>query len=86
MPKVSDPNPLICTACQYAVQYADSLLQSNKTEAEIVKALEQLCNIAPSTLKAQCTSLIDEYGKYVIELLIQFGGDPNKICQAIKLC
>ena len=80
------PNPLLCTGCQYAVQFADNLLQKNATEAQIIKGLEELCVIAPSSIKQQCTSLIDQYGRYVIELLVQFGGDPNKICKAIRLC
>ena len=88
------------------MQYADTLLQNNQTDAQIVKgnyflfpvfekaificisilALEDLCILAPATLKSQCKSLIDEYGVYVVELLVQFGGDPNKICKAVKLC
>ena len=80
------PNPLLCTGCQYAVQYAENLLQNNATETQIVKALEELCKVAPESLKAQCTTLIDQYGRYVVELLVQFGGDPIKVCTAIRLC
>lgn len=34
---LKDPNPVVCTLCQYFVQYADTLLQNNQTDAQIVK-------------------------------------------------
>ena len=68
------------------MQYAETLLKNNATEAQIIKSLEMVCNLAPSSLKAECSALIEQYGPNIIELLIQFGGDPKKVCGAIKLC
>jgi saposin len=79
-------DPTLCTLCQYVVQYAETLLKNNASEAQIIKSLELVCNLAPSALKAECNSLIAQYGQYIVELLIQFGGDPKKVCSAIKIC
>ncbi len=32
-------DPPLCILCQYAVQYADTLLENNATEAQIIKGL-----------------------------------------------
>lgn len=78
-------NPVYCTICQYAVQFLDNELKNNSTEGAIEKALEIVCEIAPPSLKPECQSIINTYGIYLIEILIQFG-DPTKVCEAIKLC
>jgi len=78
-------NPIYCTVCEYAVQFLDSELKNNKTEAAVVAALDNVCKIVPPSLKDQCNSLITTYGTYLVQLLIQFA-DPLKVCQAIKLC
>lgn len=78
-------NDLYCTVCQYVVQYLDVVLQNNKTEAAITNALETVCKLTPSSLRDKCQNLIDTYGIYLVQLLVQFA-DPLKVCQAIKLC
>jgi saposin len=78
-------NTVYCTVCQYAVQFLDNELKNNKTEAAVVSALDKVCGIVPATLRDQCNSLIQTYGVYLVELLVQFA-DPTKVCQAIKLC
>jgi saposin len=88
-PAVVEPiiskNTVYCTVCQYAVQFLDSELKNNKTEAAVVSALDKVCGIVPAALRDQCNSLIQTYGVYLVELLVQFA-DPTKVCQAIKLC
>ena len=38
-PKQVKADPPLCTLCQYAVQYAETLLKNNATEAQIIKAM-----------------------------------------------
>ena len=45
-----------------------------------------VCNLAPGSLKTQCTALIDQFGPTIIELLIKFGNDSKKVCETIKIC
>lgn len=78
-------NELYCTVCQYAVQFLDYELKNNRTEQAVVSALDKVCKIAPSSLRDQCDALINSYGVYLVQLLIEFA-DPLKVCQAIKLC
>jgi saposin len=78
-------NPVYCTICEYAVQFLDVELKKNNTEEAIEKALKEVCKVAPKSSRTQCESIVNSYGLYLIELLIQFA-DPTKVCQAIKLC
>lgn len=77
--------PIYCTVCQYAVQFLDHELANNKTESAVVNALDKVCKIAPASLRDQCDALINSYGVYIVQLLIELA-DPLKVCQAIKLC
>ena len=79
-------DPPLCTLCEFVVTYADNLLQKNQTEQQIVKSLELVCNLAPGSLKTQCTALVEQFGPTIVELLIKFGNDSKKICQEIKIC
>jgi hypothetical protein len=47
---------------------------------------EGVCNLAPGSLKTECTALVDQFGPMIVQLLVQFGNDPKKICEAIKIC
>jgi saposin len=85
MPKIESKNAVVCTICQYVVEFLDTQLKNNKTEAAIEHALENVCKIAPSSLRPQCTSLVDQYGIYLVELLIELA-DPLKVCQVANLC
>ena len=52
---------------------------------EITQALEEVCTLMPSSIKAQCVTVINTYGPYVIELMAQ-EMKPDEICKAIGLC
>lgn len=71
--------------CEYAVQFLDVELKKNQTEQAIINALDTVCKLAPPTTAKECEALINTYGIYLVQLLIQLG-DPLKVCQAIKLC
>ena len=58
----ADPNPLLCTACQYAIQYADTLVQNNQTETQIVKGNEELAFLVRPQLYIFVEILRELYG------------------------
>lgn len=76
---------LYCTMCQYTMQFLDLELKKNATEQGMLHALETVCKLAPPTTQKECHSMVNTYGIYLIQLLIQFA-DPLKVCQVIKLC
>lgn len=78
-------DPLKCVTCEYAVKFFDFELKNNKTDAAIISALEKVCNYVPASTKSDCDLLIETYGIYMIQLLIQFA-DPHKVCVTLKLC
>ena len=54
-------------------------------QKEIMSALEKVCSILPSTVRADCKSFVDEYGPAVIALLEQ-ELDPKVVCSQLGLC
>ena len=55
------------------------------TQAEIQKALEQVCDIMPDTIKLQCKDFVDQYAPAIIELLAQ-ELSPDLVCSTLGLC
>lgn len=51
----------------------------------MVRVLEKVCSVLPSSLSAQCKDLIESYGRAIIELLLQ-EADPKTICTVLGLC
>jgi saposin len=76
---------LECSLCLYVAELADTLLKQNKTDEQIVKELELVCNLFPSNLKDQCNAFMNEYGSYVLQLLAA-DLDPATTCAVLKLC
>lgn len=74
-----------CGVCEVVIQYLDSLLEDNKTVANIEKYLEIICNFLPKNYKKQCVDIIDKYGAGIIILLEEIA-DPKVICTKLGLC
>ncbi|XP_054455873.1 prosaposin [Anoplopoma fimbria] len=74
-----------CAICEFVMKQLESLLEDQKTEEEVVKAVEKVCNYLPSSLSAQCKDLVETYGQAIIELLVQ-QADPATICTVMALC
>lgn len=51
----------------------------------MIKAVESVCTVLPSTLANQCKDLISTYGQAIIELLVQ-QADPKTVCTFLALC
>ncbi|XP_036402825.1 prosaposin isoform X2 [Megalops cyprinoides] len=74
-----------CAICEFVMKEVESMLQEEKTEENVVHAVEKVCKVLPSTLSAQCKDLIEAYGQAIIELLVQ-EADPATICTLLGLC
>ncbi|XP_033111182.1 uncharacterized protein LOC117112217 [Anneissia japonica] len=74
-----------CLICEFILKELDNYLKKNSTEEEIIKALEQVCNMLPSTISADCVVFVHKYGDAIIELLL-LELDPSAICTALTLC
>lgn len=84
-PKKASPNSLVCPLCEYVVGYLEKLITENSTETEITHLVEEICNVAPSSLRNECDALIEEYGPYLISYLID-KEPPSKFCGQIGVC
>ena len=54
-------------------------------QEEIIQAVEKVCSILPSQFRSECDDLIEQYGKTIIQMLIN-DESPQKICSSIGLC
>nr|XP_029511790.1 prosaposin-like isoform X3 [Oncorhynchus nerka] len=74
-----------CAMCEFMMKELESMLQDEKTEQDVVRAVEKVCAVLPSSLSVQCKDLIEAYGQAIIELLVQ-EADPKTICTVLGLC
>ena len=52
---------------------------------EIEEALENVCNVLPSSIKSECDDFIEEYTPEIIKLLEE-KLQPESLCKQIGLC
>lgn len=71
--------------CKYVIAYVDAVVQTNKSEAAINAALEQVCKILPHSLNASCIQFVDTFGPEIVEYIVKYG-TPDKVCDAIGVC
>jgi saposin len=74
-----------CGACVMVVDYLEKLLQNTTVDQEIAKALEQVCDIVPGSIREMCKAYIEAYGPALIQLLVELK-DSKQVCQALELC
>ncbi|XP_026165015.1 prosaposin isoform X1 [Mastacembelus armatus] len=74
-----------CAICEFVMKQLESMLEDQKTEEEVIQAVEKVCTLLPSSLNAQCKDLIETYGQAIIELLVQ-EVDPKTVCTMLALC
>lgn len=74
-----------CIVCEFVIKEVKEMLGNNKTEAEIIAALDKVCSIMPSTVKQDCMDFVNTYGRAVI-VMLQSELDPDQICTALGLC
>uniref|UniRef100_A0A8D3BW59 Prosaposin n=1 Tax=Scophthalmus maximus TaxID=52904 RepID=A0A8D3BW59_SCOMX len=74
-----------CAICEFVMKQLESMLEDQKTEEEVIQAVEKVCTYLPATLSGQCKDLIETYGQAIIELLVQ-QADPKTVCAMLALC
>ncbi|XP_038830900.1 prosaposin-like isoform X1 [Salvelinus namaycush] len=74
-----------CALCEFMMKEMESMLEDEKMEQDVVRAVEKVCSVLPSSLSVQCKDLIEAYGQAIIELLVQ-EADPKTICTVLGLC
>ncbi|KAJ8022464.1 Prosaposin [Holothuria leucospilota] len=74
-----------CAICEFAMSELDKLLTQPSTEAEIEKALDEVCGLLPATVSETCKSFVSEYTREIIFLITQ-SISPKQVCTALTLC
>uniref|UniRef100_A0A1A7YDR3 Prosaposin n=1 Tax=Iconisemion striatum TaxID=60296 RepID=A0A1A7YDR3_9TELE len=74
-----------CDVCKVAVNYIDSILEKNATEAEIEEAVKKVCSFLPDSYKTECDQLIEQYEPMLVQLLLQML-DPDFVCTKVGAC
>ncbi|CAH0714573.1 unnamed protein product, partial [Brenthis ino] len=74
-----------CPLCLFAVEQLETMLKNNRSEDNIRKALDGLCNHLSTKLRTECVDFVDTYTKQLVEMLV---ADLNaqEICVYLKLC
>ncbi|XP_040905771.1 prosaposin isoform X2 [Toxotes jaculatrix] len=90
--KVESAKPMVrvhdsptCAICEFVMKQLETMLEDQRTEEEVIQAVEKVCSLLPSSLSAQCKDLIETYGQAIIELLVQ-QADPKTVCTVLALC
>uniref|UniRef100_A0A671YST3 Prosaposin n=1 Tax=Sparus aurata TaxID=8175 RepID=A0A671YST3_SPAAU len=74
-----------CAICEFVMKQLESMLEDQKTEEEVIQAVEKVCTYLPKSLSTECKDLIETYGQAIIELLVQ-QADPKTVCTVLALC
>jgi len=74
-----------CVICEYVIKELQNIIGSDRSEAQIEKALEKVCAVMPSAVKNQCDHLVEVYGPAIVEILSR-DIDPKDVCTLMQLC
>jgi len=81
--ETNENSEIECFICKTLVDYVAKWLEEEKTEEEIIKDLEKICDEFEG-IKKQCDFIVESYTKKIIEYIISFGKD--KVCILIHMC
>merc|ERR1712136_631372 len=74
-----------CQICQLVATELEKQLGVNKTEKEILKAVENVCSYLPGSYKDECDSFVDTYGQEIIAAMNK-DISPENLCAYIGAC
>ncbi|XP_017266236.1 prosaposin [Kryptolebias marmoratus] len=74
-----------CSFCVFLVKTLEGLLPKERTEDAVIKLLEEICHIVPSSYRDQCEAIIGKFSKTVLDAIIGYA-TPEAICALIHLC
>jgi len=73
-----------CAVCKFIVDALEQYVEDPHTEQQIVNLLDRLCTMFPK-YESVCDQLV-AYGVMELVELIKEKGDPQEVCQIVKLC
>ncbi|XP_004383312.1 prosaposin [Trichechus manatus latirostris] len=74
-----------CEVCEYMVKEVVKLIDNNRTEEEIIHALEKVCSKLPTSMSQECQEVVDTYGSAILSILLQ-EASPELVCSMLHLC
>uniref|UniRef100_A0A7N5KAX8 Prosaposin n=1 Tax=Ailuropoda melanoleuca TaxID=9646 RepID=A0A7N5KAX8_AILME len=75
----------LCEVCTIMVEEVASLLESNKTEEEMVHGMEKVCLLLPEKARDECKDFVEIYGKAIIDMLLE-ATSPKMVCVMLRCC
>ncbi|CAO1430462.1 unnamed protein product [Diamesa serratosioi] len=82
---VNEKNKPTCPLCVLVVKEAQDFIDSSKSKANVVQALDKVCGKLPSKLQLECTDFVETYmGELLDKLVTDFS--PKAICVNMGLC
>nr|XP_005888760.1 PREDICTED: prosaposin isoform X1 [Bos mutus] len=88
-PIKKDPAPakadIYCEVCEFVVKEVAKLIDNNRTEEEILHALDKVCSKLPTSLAEQCQEVVDTYGSSILSILLD-EASPELVCSMLHLC
>ncbi|XP_036079718.1 prosaposin isoform X2 [Rousettus aegyptiacus] len=76
---------IYCELCEYVVKEVVQMIDNNKTEEEIIHALDQVCSKLPASMSEECQEVVDTYGSSILSILLQ-EATPELVCSMLHLC
>jgi saposin len=79
------PSALSCSVCQTIVKYVEETITSSSFTEQVEFLINKLCAKLPDQYVDLCTTTVNEYIPYMLQLLEQ-GVEKIDICTRIKMC
>ncbi|XP_061590229.1 prosaposin [Cololabis saira] len=74
-----------CAFCIFLFKTLEDLLPKERTEGAVIKLVEEICHLLPSSYRAQCDAVVDKVGKTVLDAILGYA-TPQAICALIHMC
>nr|XP_057927426.1 surfactant protein Bb [Doryrhamphus excisus]XP_057927427.1 surfactant protein Bb [Doryrhamphus excisus] len=74
-----------CTLCLFVMRKLETMLPQNMTEDALMKLMDEVCDLLPTSYKDQCDDFVDKYGVQIVEFLLSSAA-PHTICMLLHLC
>uniref|UniRef100_A0A8C5ST44 Pulmonary surfactant-associated protein B n=1 Tax=Laticauda laticaudata TaxID=8630 RepID=A0A8C5ST44_LATLA len=75
----------LCEVCTIMVEEVASLLESNKTEEEMIQGMEKVCLVLPEKSREECKDFVEVYGKSILDMLLE-ATSPKMVCVMLRCC
>jgi len=83
-PKIKAKAGPTCDICEMVIQYVESYIQDNQTEAQIAEQLDQICALL-GPLEQPCDAMVAQYLPQMIKWIVD-GNPPAAFCASLGLC